>query len=132
MKSAAKIYNFVFGWLHENDLKNLILFFFLHEQLYIKGTLFFKNQSFRPISEIIGVPWLVNHSHLWSTGIGQMHCGPKEEKLAYTTNVFFFLITKLYIVKAAQGNSSLKMQGRETLAPNAVKLGKMQRNDASV
>lgn len=60
----------------------------------------------------------------------------KKKNLMHTPQTFFsfliFLITTLYIGKVTQGNSSLKMQGRETLAPNAVKLGKMQRNDASV
>lgn len=84
---------------------------------------------------MISIPWLVNPGQLWSAGRENAPLRPKAKKknLMHTPQTFL-----VYVIFFSHHNtlhwtkSSFKMQGGETLAPNAVKPGKMQKNDASV
>lgn len=91
-------------------------FFLLHELLYIKGILWF--QSF------INAPWLVHPCQMWSTGTGTKHlCGVKQRNN---------LMRSPHSSLSLLGHISSQKIHKGERPPNAVKRGKMQRNDAPV
>lgn len=117
------------------NLKTWFVFIFLHEHVYIKGTVFFHNHTLSPLYEMITCsevdriqPGVEQHRVEKCTFIIQS----KEEKPSHNVLLRVFSSQHSTLAKLLRATVLWRCTWERNLSSDSVKLGKMRRNDTSV